>query len=203
MKSRLIAAVTCSFACAVALSSAQTPDVRNAAMSMQRKLVGIVDAGEKPSAARRPGQVVRTIITDQETNAFFKVNGPLFMPEGVSDPQVAIAEAGRVTARAIVDLDKALKPKERNWLDPLAYVSGKVEVAATGTLQASGGRGVFTLERTTLGGVAVPNALMQELVTHYSKSPELPNGIRLDQPFDLPSRIQSVTTARGVATVVQ
>lgn len=203
MTPRSILAAACLAASLLAVVSAQTPEVRDAAMTMQRKLVAIADFGERPARPRRAGQVLRTVITDHETNAFFRVNGPLFMPDGVKDAQVTIAEGGRVTARALVDLDKALKPKDRNWLDPLAYVGGTVEVTATGTLKASGGRGQFTLERTTLGGVPVPNVVMQELVTYYSKSPDNPTGIRLDQPFELPSKIQAVTTARGVATVVQ
>jgi hypothetical protein len=186
---------------ATTVAVAQTPDAQTVATRMQRKLVAIVDFGERPANARRPPQ--RTSITDAETNAFFAVNGPLFLPEGVSNAQLAIGAGGRVTARAIVDLDKTLRPKERSWLDPLAYLTGKVEVAATGTLKAAGGKGQFSLERTTIGGVSVPNTIMQELVTYYSKSDELPGGIRLEEPFDLPSRIQSVTTALGLATIVQ
>lgn len=183
--------------------SAQDPAARAAATSMQRKLVTIVAEGERPEPAKRPAQGRRTSFTDNEVNAYFKLNGNTFMPAGVVDPQVAIEEGGRVRARAIVDLDTALKPKERSWLDPLAWLSGKVEVTAMGTLKAVGGKGLFTLEQTTLGGVTVPKSLLQELVSYYSRTPEQPKGFNLDQPFELPSKIQSVETRRGQATVVQ
>ena len=40
---------------------------------------------------------------------------------------------GRVQARAMVALDEALKTKERSWMDPLAWVTGTLEVTAIGT----------------------------------------------------------------------
>jgi hypothetical protein len=190
-------------ACLVAGVSAQDQAARSAAASMQRKLIAIAAEGERPPTARRSTPLRRTSFTDHEVNAFFKMFGPTFMPAGVNDPQVAIDEGGRVRARAIVDLDTALKPKERSWLDPLAWLSGKVEVTAMGTLRADAGKGLFALEQATLGGVSVPKSVLQELVSYYSRTPEQPKGLDLDQPFDLPSKIQSVETRRGLATVVQ
>lgn len=171
------------------------------AARMLSKLVSIAERAEAPPAAAKTP--LRTSFTDREVNAYFEKHGPAFLPEGVADPQVVIEDAGRVQARAIVDLDAALKPKERSWLDPLAWVGGKVEVTAAGTLQASAGRGQFALERATLGGVAIPNSLLQELVSYYSRSPENPKGFSLADPFELPARIREVQTRRGAATVVQ
>jgi len=146
---------------------------------------------------------VRTTFTDREVNSYFKVYGPTFLPEGVVDPQLAIDEGGRVRAKSLVNLDTIRAAKPRGWLDPLAYVTGSVEVTAAGTLKTADGRGVFALETATLGGITVPKSLLQELVSHYSRSPESPSGISLEQPFALPSRIRMVETGRGAATVVQ
>jgi hypothetical protein len=44
---------------------------------------------------------------------------------------------------------------------------------------------------------------LQELVSYYSRTPEMPDGISLDKPFVLPAAIQTVETRRGAATVVQ
>jgi hypothetical protein len=82
-------------------------------------------------------------------------------------------------------------------------VGGSVEVTAAGTLKTADGRGQFALETATLGGVTVPKSLIQELVSYYSRSPELPSGVNLDQPFELPSQIRTVETGRGAATIVQ
>ena len=76
-------------------------------------------------------------------------------------------------------------------------------MTAAGTLKTGEGRGQFALESATLGGVTVPKSLLQELVSYYSRSPELPNGVNLDQPFELPARIRTVETGRGAATIVQ
>jgi hypothetical protein len=185
-----------------AAAPAQDTAARTDAASMQRKLVAIVDRAERAAPAPA-APALRTSFTDREVNAYFRLHGPEFLPEGVIEPQVTIDRAGRVRARAIVDLDQALKPKERSWLDPLAWVGGKVEVTGAGVLAASNGRGVFTLETATLGGVTVPKTLLQELVTYYSKSPDMPGGFQLDQPFVLPSAIKAVETSPGRATIVQ
>lgn len=185
-----------------AVAPAQDSAARAESNSMQRKLDTIVTRGELP-AVPAGNPVQRTSFTDREVNAYFRVRGPEFLPTGVINPQVGIDPAGRVRARATVDLDQALKPKERGWLDPLAWVSGKVELTGEGVLHASNGRGVFRLETTTLGGVPVSTTVLQEIVSFYTRSPESPRGFRLDEPFELPSAIRSIETASGRATVVQ
>lgn len=181
-------------------AAAQDP-LRRDADGMQRKLEAI-DARAKASAgARRPP--ARTTITDREVNAYFKVYGPAFLPEGVVEPQLAIEDGGRVRAKSQVDLNAVRAAKPRGWLDPLAYVGGSVEVTAAGTLKTGDGRGQFALETATLGGITVPKSLLQELVSYYSRSAELPNGVNLDQPFELPARIRTVETGRGAAIITQ
>jgi hypothetical protein len=180
-------------------AGAQDPG-RREADGMLRKLEAI-DARGKASTPRRTP--VRTTFTDREVNAYFKVYGPTFLPEGVVDPELAIDEGGRVRAKSLVNLEAIRAAKPRGWLDPLAYVTGSVEVTAAGTLKTADGRGVFALDTATLGGITVPKSLLQELVSHYSRSPESPSGINLEQPFELPLRIRMVETGRGAATVVQ
>jgi hypothetical protein len=171
------------------------------AARMQTKLIAIIERGI--AAAPRKPSPQRTAFTDREVNAYFRVHGPDLFPTGVKDAQVAIQDAGRVQARAMVALDEALKTKQRSWLDPLAWVTGTLEVTAAGTLTAANGKGKFNLETATLGGVAIPKTLLQELVTYYSSSPTNPKGFELDEPFTLPAKIHSVQTSRGAATVVQ
>lgn len=185
-----------------AVLPAQDAAARGDALSMERKLVAIVTRGELPAGAA-PLPLQRTSFTDREVNAYFRVYGPEFLPEGVVDPRITIDRAGRVTARATVDLDRAVKPQERSWLDPLAWVSGQVEVASTGRLRASNGKGVLTIETATLNGVTIPVSLLQEIVSYYSRTPDQPTGFRLGEPFDLPSAIRAVETLPGRATVVQ
>ena len=117
--------------------------------------------------------------------------------------RIVIDTGGKVQARAIVDLDAVRKSQPRGYLDPMNLLFGSVEVAAAGTLQAANGKGTFQLASATLGALPIPKTLLQELITYYTKSPEMPNGFDLDKPFDLPANIRQVEIQRGSLTVVQ
>lgn len=189
---------------AAAAAPAQDAAARADAVSMERKLVAIVSHGEAQHASpSKAAPTQRTSFTDRELNAYFNVYGPEFLPEGVANPQLAFDRGGRIRAKAIVDLDRALKPKERSWLDPLAWLSGKVDVMGEGTLKATNGTGVFELETATIAGLTVPKAFLQEVVSYYFRSADNPKGFQFDQPFELPSAIRSVETSAGRAIVVQ
>jgi hypothetical protein len=174
---------------------------RGDATTMEQKLGLILARGSAPAGG--PRQPMRTSFTDREVNSFLKYSDLVHLPPGVMNPRLTIADGGHLEGRAIVDLDAVRKSKERGVLDPLAYVSGQVEVDVIGTLRATNGQGTFELQSATLGGVSIPKSLLQELVTYYSRTPESPNGIDLDKPFPLPASIQAVETRRGTATVVQ
>ena len=169
---------------------------------MRKKLATIVARGEQKTelkTAQKPSPL-RTTFTDREANAYFKVDGPDFLPPGVESPEVTIDEGGKVSARAIVDLDKALKPSVFN---PLSWFGGKTEVTAVGVVRGENGKGTLQIERATLSGVSIPKSVLQQVVSYYTRSPEMPNGFNIDEPFDLPSKIRSVETLKGQATVVQ
>lgn len=197
--------VTVAFALAGLAGSASLPaqdPLRADADSMQRKLLAIAARSElKP--AQRPTPM-RTTFTEREVNAYFKVNATDVVPTGIVNPQLSIDEGGRVRAKALVDLQAAVKPKERSWLDPLAWVPpGQIEVTAAGVIQAAEGKARVAIESATLGGVPVSKSVLQELVAYYSRTPEHPAGVNLDEPFELPANIRAVETRRGTATVVQ
>jgi hypothetical protein len=183
--------------------AAQDPASRTAAAAMEKKLAAILTVADRPPANRAPGRLQRTTLTEPEVNAYFRVNGPTFMPTGVHNAVLTIDQGGRVRAKALVDLDQALKPKERPWTDPLAWVGGKVEVTAAGTLVAGSGKGRLTIQEATLGAIPVPVSILQQLVSYYSKTPENPAGFNLAEPFELPQKIWSVETTRGQAVIVQ
>jgi hypothetical protein len=54
-----------------------------------------------------------------------------------------------------------------------------------------------------VSGVPVPKPLLQEVVSYYSRSPELPAGIDLEAPFELPARIREIRTQKGQALIIQ
>lgn len=168
------------------------------ATRMQQKLTAIIARGTSTPRNAKP---LRTTFTDREVNAYFKHAD--VMPAGVVDPRVTIDDGGRVQAKATIDLAAVRKSKERGWLDPLAYLSGTLEVAANGRVQAADGKGTLQIDQATLGGVTIPQTVLQELVSFYTKTPEHPAGFAIDKPFELPAKIRTVETQRGTATIVQ
>jgi hypothetical protein len=165
---------------------------------MRKKLATIVARAEQKTPPKPTP--LRTTFTDREANAYFKVDGPDFLPAGVEAPEVTIDQGGKVSARAIVDLEKALSASAFN---PLAWLGGKTEVTAMGTVRGENGKGQLQIERATLSGISIPKTVLQQVVSYYTRSPEMPNGFNIDEPFELPSKIRSVETAQGQATVVQ
>ena len=167
---------------------------------MGRKVQAILERAVAPATAAKP---LRTSFSERELNAYLKANAAEELPPGVKQAQVTLLDAGKVDTRALVDLDAVRTSETRGWLDPLAYVTGLLEVRTIGTFRGANGKGVFTFESATVGGMPVPRTVMQELVAFYTRSPETPKGILLDQPFDLPARIRAVELRRGAATVIQ
>jgi hypothetical protein len=70
-------------------------------------------------------------------------------------------------------------------------------------LKTSNGVGRFQLESAAVAGVPIPRAALQEIVSFYSRSPERPQGIALDDPFPLPASIREIRVDSGQAIIVQ
>jgi hypothetical protein len=183
----------------IAVAAAQE-FTRGEAETMARKLEAIEERGATPKPPAKP---VSTSFTEREVNSFFKFMGPSFMPAGISNTQLGFGADGNVNGRAIIDLNAIRTAEPRGWLDPLAYVAGSMEVHVAGRLVASDRKGVFQFQSASIGGVPVAKSVVQELLAFYTKSPEHPKGLNLDDPFELPANIRSVQTKVGTATVVQ
>lgn len=192
--------LTAVLACAVAPASAQPP-LQAAADSMRAKLAFVSETGDRPPD--RDLQPVRTSFTDSEVNAYLKVYGPIFLPQGLTELQIGIGDPGRVTVRGIVDLDVVRLSRQGDWLDPTSYMSGLLDFTATGIVTVSKGKGMALLESATLAGISVPKILVEELVRYYTAAPEAPNGLELDEPFELPANIQNVLFEPSRATIIQ
>ena len=167
----------------------------------QSKLVKIVETGNKTRA--RTEAALTTQMTDAEVTAYLRHNARDQVPVGIVEPTLTALGDGRVGGRAIVDLDAVRAQKQRGWLDPLSYLSGKLPLTATGKLITQDGVGRFQLESAELSGVNIPKTLVQELLSYYSKTTEDPDGINMDDPFELPSRIREIRVGKGEAMVIQ
>jgi hypothetical protein len=193
---------------AVAVIVSAAPLLADARVSKQdadrfeTKLTKIVEfANAKPSAKATPPRSIP--VTDTEVNSYLRFKAGDQIPIGIVEPELSAMGEGRVSGRAIVDLDAVRKQKQRGWLDPLAYLGGRLPVTAAGRLITKNGKGQFQLESAEIQGVPVPKAVIQELLTHYSRTPENPTGIDMDAPFELPARIKEIRVGSGTSTVVQ
>lgn len=169
------------------------------AASLKQKVAAITAQGERPSTVAR-----RTIVTESEVNSYLVYDAGSQIPVGVVEPSIAVVGSGRLSGRAVVDLDAVRKQKApTSLLDPMNYLMGRLAVTAVGTLRTSNGIGRFELESSAVGSVPIPKILLQEIVSYYSRTPEKPAGIGLDDPFQLPARIREIKVERGQAIIVQ
>lgn len=169
--------------------------------SFNAKLQRIVAIGNTPRA--KTAAVQNTHVTDAEVNSYLKYHAQEQIPVGVVDPLLFAHGNGVVSGQAIVDLDAVRKQKQRGWLDPMGYLTGRLPLTARGRLITSNGVGRFELESAELSGVTIPKTLVQELLSYYSRTPENPAGINMDDPFELPARIREIRVGAGSATIVQ
>ena len=193
-----LAAVT-AIAFGAATSGAGVGPSRADAESLRKKVTIIVEFGTVSARQQR-----RTMLTENEVNAYLTFEAMDQIPAGVVEPAIAIAGGGRVSARAVVDLDAVRKQKsQRSLLDPMIYVSGRVPVTAIGMVKAIGGVGRVEFESAAIGSIPVPKLILQEIVSYYSRSPERPAGIGLDDSYALPARIREIQFEPGRAIIVQ
>ncbi len=178
------------------IALAGAPNSQQAA-AFEAKMNAIIARGE----SRPTGY--RTEFAGDEVNSYLQLRLAAKLPTGVADPAVTLQDAGRLSGRAIVDLDGIRKKSSGGWFDPAAYLGGKLPVTATGTLKTVDGTGQFSLETAEISGVPIPKSFLQELVSYYTKSPDNPNGINIDAPFQLPVQIQRIDVVTDKATVVQ
>jgi hypothetical protein len=184
---------------AVVVVQADTRYTRQDAEQLRQKVATINEHGQR--TVRQPR---RTTITENEVNSYLVFDAGQQLPTGVVEPSVTILGTGRLSGRAVVDLDAVRKARASSSLfDPTNYLTGRLPVTAIGTLKTSEGMGWFQLESATVGGVPVPKLLLQEIVSFYSRTPDKPSGIGLDDPFALPARIREIQVERGHAIIVQ
>ena len=162
-----------------------------------------VEAIERNGLAPRPAALV-TRVTEREVNAYLAFDAKSELPAGFADPRITVLPDLKLSGTATIDLDAVRKERQsRSWLDPLNYLGGKVAVAVSGRLTSSKGLARFALDRASVAGITVPKMLVQELVTFYTRTPDNPRGLNLDDPYPLPARIRQIDIRPGEAIVRQ
>jgi hypothetical protein len=183
---------------------AAAPDpvaVRRDADRLKGKISAIAQRAE---VEEQTSGAARTTVTESELNGYLALEVADDLPVGVVSPTINMLGNGRASGRAVVDLDRVRSNLgATSVLNPLSYLRGRLPVVATGTLHTGNGVAQLRLESATVAGVPVPKLVLQQIVTHYSRSEHFPSGIDLDEPMPLPARIREIHVERGQAVVVQ
>ena len=186
-------------AVSLVLGAAASDITREQAQIFQQKLTRILEHAE--SKASKPHE---TPLSQDEVNSYLRYGASAHLPVGVTEPSIVIQAGGRLSGRAVVNLDAIRKERSNgSWLDPTSYLTGTLPVTAVGVLRTENGRGQFTLEGATVTGIPIPKSFLQEIVSYYSRSDDFPNGINIDDPFNLPAAIKRIDVAPARALIVQ
>lgn len=196
---------------AVALATLDGANLsRQQAESLSRKLTLIAQQGQPGSSSPRsdkgtvPAGQRRTPLSEGEVNSWFAYRAPQYLPVGVTQPSLTMIGNGTVKGEAVLDLDTVGKKRGGgSMMNPWTLLGGRVPVSVLGTLNTKDGQGRFELQQAEVAGVPVPNALLEELLSYYARTPEHPEGVRLNQSFDLPANIRRIEVAPGQMVVVQ
>src|ERR1700741_4648335 len=84
----------------------------------QKKLDAIVSYDGSGGEGTR-----KTTVTQTDVNSYLKYKGPELLPVGVTETTVAAHGAGKLSGRAVVDLDAVRKKQGTGgWFDPRSYL---------------------------------------------------------------------------------
>ena len=169
---------------------------RQEADAFQRKIDAIQRQGA--SASVKPG-ARRTPVSETELNSWFMYRAQPLLPRGVADPKITIVGNGKLMGTVLVDLSAVSGGSS----SPFSLFGGRVPINVSGVLRTQHGEGHFELESSDIGGLPVPKPLIQQVLSYYSKTESHPQGVRLDDPFELPANIQTIEVGQGQAVVVQ
>jgi hypothetical protein len=184
-----------------AVVAAETATPRQDADLLRQKVAAIVEFGALTRPAAQPR---RTALTETELNAYLTLDASKDLPAGVVEPSLSILGPGRLSGRAVVDLDAVRRQQPpQGLLDPRRLLVGRLPVTASGVLQTANGVAQFSLESAAVGGIPMPKAVLQEILGYYTRSADRPEGLNMDEPFALPSNIREIQVDRGQAVVIQ
>jgi hypothetical protein len=166
---------------------------------LERKIAALAE-----NAASDPVPPKKTAVLENELNSYLNFNLREKLPRGVSEPAVSLFGNGNVSGRVFIDMeDFKRRRRSAGIMDPLNYISGRVPVTAVGAVRTKDNKGQFQLMSADIHGVPVPKPVVQELVTFFSRTPENPRGINIDEPFELPAKIRELVINRREATLIQ
>jgi hypothetical protein len=175
------------------LSRAQAESLRGKLLELERR-------------AKRAGPVTATpatsvLVTQGEINSYVNlVLGPQ-LPAGLRNVEFRL-DSGRIEVHAMADLDqvKAQMGVTSIW-NPLSLLSGMVSIELAARLKCDGGFGTFDLDGIRIGPMAVPPALLSQLVASATRTQQNPAGFDILAPFRLPYGLRRLRVQPGRASL--
>jgi hypothetical protein len=187
MRALVVAAITL-------MSSAQSAGLSpQLAAAFEKKIVLVQSQADKKAAKDRP-----TAFSQAETNSYLKYKAGDLLPTGLTQPELTMIGGGKVSGKAIVDLDVVReKQGSGSWFDPTSYLTGKLPVTAAGRIVTWDGKGKFELETATINGIPLPKSLLAQMVNFFTRTSDNPRGSSIDDTFVLPANIQRIDVNAG------
>ena len=180
----------------VSAADVLTPQLADA---FEKKIVLIQTHAEQDGAKPRT-----TAFTQAETNSYLKYKAGDLLPTGLTQPELTMIGSGRVSGRAVVDLDVVRqKQSSGGWLDPTSYLTGKLPVTASGRIVTTDGKGRFELERAEVSGLPIPKSFLAQMVNFFTRTADNPQGSSIDDTFELPAEIRRIDVDASRWTVHQ
>lgn len=169
------------------------------ASAFEKKIVLVQTQSEQQSSKDRP-----TTFTQAETNSYLKFKAGDLLPTGLTQPELTMIGGGKVSGKAIVDLDVVReKQGSGSWFDPTSYLTGKLPVTAAGRIVTWDGKGKFELETATINGIPLPKSLLAQMVNFFTRTADNPRGSSIDDTFELPAKIKTIDVNAGSWTTHQ
>jgi hypothetical protein len=173
-----------------AVAGSAAPDVLTPQLAdaFEKKIVLIQNHSSQKTPKPRA-----TTFSQAETNSYLKYKAGDLLPTGLTQPELTIIGAGKVSGRAIVDLDVVRqKQSSGGWFDPTSYLTGKLPVTASGRIVTWDGKGRFELERAEVSGVPIPKSFLAQMVNFFTRTADNPRGSSIDDTFELPAEIRRI-----------
>jgi len=173
-----------------------TPQLADA---FEKKIVLVQKIADQDSGKPRA-----TAFSQAETNSYLKYKAGDLLPTGLMQPELTIIGAGRVSGKAVVDLDVVRqKQSSGGWFDPTSYLTGRLPVTAIGKIVTWDGKGKFELERAEISGLTIPKSFLGQMVNFFTRTKDNPKGSSIDDVFELPADIQRIDVDASRWTVHQ
>ena len=186
-------------ALAIAGSTAADVLTPQLADAFEKKIVLVQKIADQDAGKPRA-----TAFSQAETNSYLKYKAGDLLPTGLMQPELTIIGEGRVSGKAVVDLDVVRqKQSSGGWFDPTSYLTGKLPVTASGKIVTWDGKGRFELERAEVSGLTIPKSFLGQMVNFFTRTADNPKGSSIDDIFELPAEIRRIDVDANRWTVHQ